>query len=112
MLSTPSSRRRWIASHSFAAPSTGRRSESEVLDDFGPADAAMDLHEVATPGDLGAQRASPFQLAVDLAVERLDGNERVSARPTASGTVRREQTLPALHQRALVITSAARSALL
>jgi hypothetical protein len=92
-------------------PEHGQAQRGEVLGDFGPADAAMDLHEVAAPGDLGAQRASPFQLAVDLAVERLDGNERVSAGPQRAERFV-EKDFAGVHQRALVITSAARSALL
>ncbi|MOA00225.1 hypothetical protein D3C78_1195770 [compost metagenome] len=53
----------------------------QVLDDLAPADAAVDLDEVAAPGDFGAQGAAAFQLAVDLAVEALDLGEGVLALP-------------------------------
>ncbi|MNZ78205.1 hypothetical protein D3C78_967700 [compost metagenome] len=55
----------------------------QVLDDFAPADAAVDLDEVAAPGHFGAQGAAAFQLAVDLPFEALDLGEGVTAGPQA-----------------------------
>ncbi len=72
-------------------PSTpGRRrapaalAREQVLDDLAPADAAVDLDEVAAPVDLGAQGAAPFQLAVDLALQGLHVGEGILVRPIGS----------------------------
>ncbi|MCY1438364.1 hypothetical protein D9M71_545580 [compost metagenome] len=54
---------------------------AEVLDDLAPADATVDLDEVAAPVDLGTQGAAAFQFAVDLALQALDLDEGVLAGP-------------------------------
>ena len=56
----------------FVLRSEHRQAQRDkVLDDLGAAYAAMDLDEVAAPGDFGAQGPAPLQLAEDLAIERL-----------------------------------------
>ncbi|MCY1186957.1 hypothetical protein D9M73_278790 [compost metagenome] len=53
----------------------------QVLDDFAPTDAAVDLDEVAAPVDFGTQGAAAFQFAIDLALQALDLDEGVLAGP-------------------------------
>ena len=53
----------------------------QVLGDLAPADAAVDLDEVAAPVDFGTQGAAAFQLAVDLALQLLDFDEGILGVP-------------------------------
>ncbi|RMU65409.1 hypothetical protein ALP29_200181 [Pseudomonas syringae pv. avii] len=66
----------------------------QVLGNFAPADAAVDLDEVATPVNFGAQRATTFQLAVDLTAQALDLGECIAPGPQALERFSKEQ----LHQ--------------
>src|SRR5690606_41916777 len=53
----------------------------QVLGDLTPADAAVNLDEVAATVDLGTQGATAFQLAVDLPFQVLDFDEGVLVAP-------------------------------
>ncbi|MNM57030.1 hypothetical protein D3C81_682170 [compost metagenome] len=55
----------------------------QVLEDLAPADAAVDLDEKALASHFGTQRAAPFQLAIDLALQRLHGIEGITPGPQA-----------------------------
>ncbi|MNJ51151.1 hypothetical protein D3C77_464480 [compost metagenome] len=55
----------------------------QVLEDLTPADATVDLDEVATPLDFGAQGATAFKLAVYLALQALHGIECIAPSPQA-----------------------------
>jgi len=67
----------------LARTKDGRLCRKQILGDFRPTDATVDLDEVTLPVDFGTQRASPLQLAVHLPVETLDFDERVRAVPEA-----------------------------
>ncbi len=75
----------------------------QVLDDLAPANTAVDLDEIAAPIDFGAQRAAAFQLAINLALQSLDGNERIATGPQAFKGFSQYQ----LHGRAARMMSAA-----
>ncbi|MNG05955.1 hypothetical protein D3C84_891720 [compost metagenome] len=92
----------------LAGAEHGRLGGEQVLDDLAPADAAMDLDEVAPALHLGAQGAAAFQLAIDLALQRLHLGEGVAPGPEAlEGFLQHE-----LHGRSARITSAARCGML
>src|SRR5690606_15406876 len=55
----------------------------QVLEDLAPADATVDLDEEPLARHLGTQGATPFQLAVDLALQRLHGIEGITPGPQA-----------------------------
>ncbi|MCY1179267.1 hypothetical protein D9M73_196590 [compost metagenome] len=55
----------------------------QVLENLAPADATVDLDEKALASHFGAQRAAPFQLAIDLALQRLHGVEGITPGPQA-----------------------------
>lgn len=87
----------------LARPQHRKLGTEQVLDDLAPADAAVDLHEIAATFDLSAQRAAALQLAVDLALQAFDFGERVLAGPEGlEGLVQFE-----LHARSRRIRSAA-----
>src|SRR5690606_11677492 len=60
-----------------------RLGTEKVLDDLAPANTAVNLDEVTTPVDFGAQGTAAFQLSVDLTLQRLDGLEGVATGPQA-----------------------------
>ena len=80
----------------------------QVLGDLAPADATVDLDEVAAPVDLGAQGAAPLQFAVDLALQRLHRLERVAPAPQALERLFQHQP----HEASPRIRSAARCGML
>ncbi|MCY1439137.1 hypothetical protein D9M71_553580 [compost metagenome] len=68
----------------FLAGAEHRQLGSEqVLEDLAPANAAVDLDEVATPFDFSTQGATAFQLAVHLALQALHGIEGIAPGPQA-----------------------------
>ncbi|MDT4850603.1 hypothetical protein FQZ97_847560 [compost metagenome] len=81
----------------------GRLGGQQVLDDLAPADTAVDLDEIAAPLDLGTQGPAPFQLAVDLPLQRLHFGEGVTPGPEALEGFLQDK----LHGRSARITSAA-----
>src|SRR5690606_13378488 len=54
---------------------------NQILGDFAPADAAMDLDEIPAPLNFGAQGAPTFEFAIHLTVQTLDFGERIASGP-------------------------------
>lgn len=59
----------------------GQFGGQQVLEHFAPANAPVDFDKETTPVDLSTQRASAFQLAVNLAFQTLDFGERIAPGP-------------------------------
>ncbi len=87
-----------------------RAQANEVLDDFRPAYAAMDLDEVTTSVDLGSQRATCFKFSKHFAAQCLDRLERVAPGPQPVEGRSKPDLL--VHAAPCKMMSAARSALL
>ena len=83
----------------------------QVADDLTPADAAMDFDEVTAAGHFGAQGATRFQFAENLAAQFFHSDEWIVARPQRAERFAENQRRFA-HTPAPRIRSAARSALL
>ncbi|MCY1435629.1 hypothetical protein D9M71_517310 [compost metagenome] len=81
----------------------GRPGGQQVLGDFAPADATVDLDEVAASLDFGTQGPPPLQFAVDLSLQRLHFGESVATGPEALEGLFQHK----LHGRSARITSAA-----
>ncbi len=77
MLGTPASVRRGDSPPLLSGAEHRQFGGEQVLDDLAPADAAVNLDEIAAPFDFGAQGAAAFQLAVDLTLQGLHGGEGV-----------------------------------
>src|SRR5690606_10572991 len=65
----------------LAGTQNGGLQGEEILEDLPPANAAMDLDEIASPRDLGAQGAAPLQFAVHLTLQTLHFDEGILASP-------------------------------